>query len=50
MIGVGILDGDVIIVRRQSTAQQRDIVVALIEDEAPYRGRQASASLSTVLR
>ncbi|MBQ1504759.1 MAG: transcriptional repressor LexA [Oscillospiraceae bacterium] len=37
MIGAGILDGDVIIVRRQSTAQQRDIVVALIEDEATVK-------------
>lgn len=37
MVGAGIFDGDVIIVRRQSTAQQRDIVVALIEDEATVK-------------
>lgn len=34
MIGVGILDGDYIIVRKQDTAHPGQIVVALIEDEA----------------
>ena len=34
MIGAGILDGDYIVVRSQTHAQQGDIVVALIEDEA----------------
>lgn len=34
MIDAGILNGDVIIVRRQSYAQQGQIVVAVIEDEA----------------
>lgn len=34
MIDAGILNGDVIVVRRQSYAQQGQIVVAVIEDEA----------------
>ena len=34
MIGAGIMDGDYIIVRQQSTANSGQIVVALIEDEA----------------
>ncbi len=34
MIGAGILDGDVIVVRKQETAQNGQIVVALLGDEA----------------
>lgn len=34
MIGAGILDGDIIIIRQSSTARSGQIVVALIEDEA----------------
>lgn len=34
MIGAGILEGDYIIVRKQSTADPGQIVVAMIEDEA----------------
>ncbi len=34
MIGAGIMDGDIIIVRRQQIARNGQIVVALIEDEA----------------
>ena len=34
MIGAGIMDGDLIIVRKESTARSGQIVVALIEDEA----------------
>ena len=34
MIGAGIVDGDYIIVRRQSVAKRGQIVVALLEDEA----------------
>ncbi len=34
MIEAGILDGDLIIVRKQSTARNGQIVVALLEDEA----------------
>ncbi len=34
MIGAGIMDGDLIIVRKESTARSAQIVVALIEDEA----------------
>lgn len=37
MTGAGILPGDVVIVRRQPTAKDGDIVVALIEDEATIK-------------
>ncbi len=37
MINAGIEDGDFVIVRRQSTADEGDIVVALIEDEATLK-------------
>ncbi|PZN10227.1 MAG: repressor LexA [Bacillota bacterium] len=37
MIGAGILDGDYAIVRRQDTAENGDIVVALIDDEATVK-------------
>lgn len=37
MIDAGILDGDQILVRQQSTAQNRDIVVAMIGDEATVK-------------
>ncbi|NLI60837.1 MAG: transcriptional repressor LexA [Clostridiales bacterium] len=37
MIGVGILDGDYVIVKQQSHAENGDIVVALIEDEATVK-------------
>lgn len=37
MIGAGILDGDKVIVRPQSTAVNGDIVVALLEDEATVK-------------
>jgi repressor LexA len=37
MVGAGILDGDHVIVRRQDTADDGDIVVALIEDEATLK-------------
>ncbi len=37
MINAGIFDGDIIIVRRQPTAQQRDIVVALLGEEATVK-------------
>ena len=39
MIGAGILDGDIVIVRHQHTASHRDIVVALIE------GKEKEATL-----
>jgi repressor LexA len=43
MINAAILEGDLALVRPQSTAQNRDIVVAMIEGEATlkrfYRGR-----------
>ncbi len=37
MIGDGIQDGDLVIVQRQDTADDGDIVVALIEDEATVK-------------
>jgi repressor LexA len=37
MTGAGILDGDVVIVRRQTTAASGDIVVALVGDEATVK-------------
>ncbi len=37
MIGAGILDGDIVIVRRQQRADSGDIVVALIGDEATVK-------------
>jgi repressor LexA len=37
MIDAGIFDGDKIIVRRQNTAQNGEIVVALIDDEATVK-------------
>ena len=37
MRDAGILDGDLVAVRRQSTAEQHQIVVALVEDEATVK-------------
>ena len=37
MLNAGILPGDLVVVRRQSTAQSGEIVVALIEDEATVK-------------
>ena len=37
MVDAGILDGDYVIVRQQDTADDGDIVVALIEDEATLK-------------
>jgi repressor LexA len=37
MVGAGILPEDVVIVRRQSTADTGDIVVAIVEDEATVK-------------
>jgi len=37
MINAGILDGDLILVRQQPTAEQGEMVVALIEDEATVK-------------
>ena len=33
MIGAGILDGDLVIIRRGDTAESGDIVVALVDEE-----------------
>jgi repressor LexA len=37
MTGAGILDGDLVAVRRQDTAHDGEVVVALIEDEATVK-------------
>lgn len=37
MIQAGILDGDIVIIRRTPTAENGDIVVALVEDEATVK-------------
>lgn len=37
MTGAGILPGDVVIVRRQPTAESGEVVVALVEDEATVK-------------
>lgn len=37
MIGAGILEGDLVLVRRQNTAQDGDIVVSLLGDEATVK-------------
>ena len=37
MIGAGIFDGDILVVRRQETAENGEIVVALVEDEATVK-------------
>ena len=37
MIEAGILDGDLVIVRAQEVAENRDIVVALLDDEATVK-------------
>lgn len=37
MIEAGILDGDLVLVKKQNTAQNGEIVVALIEDEATVK-------------
>lgn len=37
MIEAGILDGDLVLVKRQNTAENGEIVVALIEDEATVK-------------
>jgi repressor LexA len=37
MIEAGILDGDIVVVRKQNDAVNGDIVVAMIEDEATVK-------------
>lgn len=37
MIGAGIMDGDYVVVRKQNTAYNGDIVIAMIEDEATVK-------------
>ncbi|MDP2182910.1 MAG: transcriptional repressor LexA [Actinomycetota bacterium] len=37
MVGAGILDGDFVVVRQQTTASDGDIVVALLEDESTVK-------------
>jgi repressor LexA len=47
MIDAHIMDGDLVLVRRQDTAQPNDIVVALLESEA---GGDAEATVKRYLR
>jgi repressor LexA len=37
MKGIGVLDGDIVIVRQQSTAENNDVVVAIIDGEATLK-------------
>ena len=37
MIGVGIMDGDYVVVRKQNTAYNGDIVIAMVENEATVK-------------
>lgn len=37
MVDAGILDGDYVIIRKQETAEDGDVIVALIEDEATLK-------------
>ncbi|MBR1560070.1 MAG: transcriptional repressor LexA [Clostridia bacterium] len=37
MIDVGILDGDIVVLRQQSTAENGEIVVAMVDDEATLK-------------
>lgn len=37
MIDIGILDGDIVVIRQQSTADNGEIVVAMVEDEATLK-------------
>ena len=37
MIGAGIFDGDLVVVRRQDSADDGDIVAALLDDEATVK-------------
>jgi len=37
MIEIGILDGDIIVVREQNNAENGEVVVAMIEDEATVK-------------
>lgn len=47
MIGAGILDGDIVIVKKEQAANNGDIVVALIEDEDTL---ESTATLKTFYR
>lgn len=37
MVGVGVLDGDIVIVKPQNSAKNNDIVVAIVDDEATLK-------------
>ena len=37
MIGAGILDGDYVLVKQQNSAENGDIIVALLDDEATVK-------------
>lgn len=48
MVGAGIQDGDVVLVRQQSVAKNGDIVVALIDDEATLKEFRRSGDAITL--
>jgi repressor LexA len=37
MIGIGVLDGDIVVIRQQSDARDNDIVAAIIDNEATLK-------------
>ncbi|MBI3003433.1 MAG: repressor LexA, partial [candidate division NC10 bacterium] len=49
MIGAHILPGDLALVRRQETAENGDIVVALVDEEATVKRFQRSGETLTLL-
>ena len=49
MVGAHILPGDLALVRRQETAENGDIVVALVDDEATVKRFQRSGETLTLL-
>jgi repressor LexA len=49
MVGAHILPGDLALVRRQESAQNGDIVVALVEEEATVKRFQRSGETVTLL-
>ncbi len=48
MIGIGINDGDIVVIRRTDTAQNGDVVVALVEDQEATlkRFRRSGSSIA----
>ena len=49
MIGAGILDGDFVVVRQQDTAEDGDVVVAILEGEGTLKRLRRSEPLVTLV-